>query len=101
MSDMTAASVKASHEKASSASWRAVRMVAHDAARGRAPLPLYRLRARLAAGHHCPARTDPLAGHHQSELIEAAEHGQIRAGESSVKHVNVVQEESRRNIGRP
>jgi hypothetical protein len=51
----------------------------------------------------CPVRLNALPGHLQSELIEAAERGQIRASEGSVRHVEVFQLGSMRTpiIGRP
>ena len=51
----------------------------------------------------CPVRLNALPGHLQPELIEAAERGQIRASEGSVRHVEVFQLGSVRTpiIGRP
>jgi len=40
-------------------------------------------------GQHRTIRFKPLPDHLQAELVEAAERAQIRAGEGSVKHVEV------------
>ena len=41
-------------------------------------------------GEHRTIRFEPLAGHRQTELVEPAERGQVRArGEGSVRHVEV------------
>jgi len=51
-----------------------------------------------------PARQDraiglqTLADHDQAELIQAAERGQVRAAEGSVRHVEVFQMGRRRNL---
>ena len=38
---------------------------------------------------HRPIRLEALAGHHQTELINAGEGGQVRASEGSVRHVEI------------
>jgi hypothetical protein len=41
------------------------------------------------AGQHRPIRVKPLPDHDETQLIKAAERRQVRAGEGSVKHVEV------------
>ena len=55
------------------------------------------------ARQHRTIGSEALAGHLQPELVEAAEHGQIRAREGSVRHVEVFRMGSVRTpiIGRP
>jgi len=49
------------------------------------------VRADDPAGQHCPARLVVLPHNLKSELVEAAERGQVRAGEGTVGHVEVFQ----------
>jgi len=55
------------------------------------------------ARQHRTAGLEPLAGHLQPELVEAGERGQVRAGEGSVRHVEVFQMSGVRTFifGRP
>ena len=43
------------------------------------------------AGKHRPIRCQTLAGDFEAELVKACERGQVRAGEGSVRHVEVFQ----------
>lgn len=56
-----------------------------------------------SAGEHHTIRLEPLADDLQTEFVEAAEHGQVRAGEGSVRHVEVFRLGSVRTpiMGRP
>jgi len=46
------------------------------------------------AGEHRPAGLKPLPRHHQAELIDTAERGQVGTAEGSVGHVEVFQMDS-------
>ena len=57
------------------------------------PAPVVRINN--TAGKDSTARADMLPGHFESEPIEAAECGQVRALEGSVKHEGLAVEKSR------
>jgi hypothetical protein len=61
--------------------------VARAALAAAAPTPLVRLGD--PAGQDRPTRLEPLPEDFQAELVQAAERGQVRASEASVKHVEV------------
>jgi hypothetical protein len=75
--------------------------VARYALAAATPTPLIGLED--PAGKHGTVGLEPLAGDLEAELVEAAERGQVRAGEGSVRQVEVFQMASVRTsiIGRP